>query len=294
MLRRSATVYVIDLRTMSNASPTEQCELALSTPAGRITTSVEVPTSFVPITAIVPLGRQLAAQAQQLEVDLVERAGQKVSCREGCAACCRMLVPLSAPEVFHVQDAVRRLPDEIRARVHERLAQTKTALTGAGLVTKLRALGEADRPMTDAELEPINHAYYALRLPCPLLEAEHCVIYDDRPSACRELLVTSPPELCNDMEHNAVQPIPAGLRLSTALGLLWAGMRQEAPRLIPLPIALDWAAQHDAERSSGGKGTAVLEIFLDKLWRLLSQEFAARPSADPGAAPPPASPTPST
>lgn len=231
---------------------------------------------FVPITAIVPLGRQLAVQAQQLEIDALEQAGERVSCREGCAACCRMLVPLSVPEVFHLQEAVRALPEDARGRLHARLAQTTMALTKAGLLSQLRSLADTDRPLSDAELEPLNHAYYALRLPCPYLEAERCTIYEQRPAACRDLLVTSPPEWCNDMEKNLVKAVPIGLRLSTALGLLWASHRQEAPRLVPLPIALDWAASHDSLRSTGGPGTTILETFMDRLWRLLSQDFAAR------------------
>ncbi len=261
---------------MSGSTTTEHCELALATPAGRITTSVEVPTGFVPVTAIIPLGRQLAAQAQQLEVEAVQAAGQSISCRQGCAACCRMLVPMSAPETFPLLDAVRQLPESDRARLHERLDRTLAALERAGLRSKLQALADTTRPMSDEELEPLNRAYFALRVPCPFLENERCTIYEHRPSACRDLLVTSPPEWCEDVEHHPVQSVPVSVRLGTALGLLWASLRQDAPRLIPLPLALEWAERHEAERTTGGKGSALLDSFLDKLWRLLSQEFAAR------------------
>lgn len=274
------------LDTMSGSTPTERCELALSTPAGRITTAVEVPTAFVPVTAIVPLGRQLAAQAQQLEVEAVEREGCQVSCRQGCAACCRMLVPVSAPEVFHLRDALNRLPESDRARLLQRVGQTQAALEAAGLLDRLRAVADTDRAIADEELEPLNHAYYALRLPCPFLDHEQCAIYEHRPAACRELLVTSPAEWCDDLAQNPVQAVPVSVRLSTALGLLWAGLRQEAPRLIPLPVALDWADRHQAEQATGGKGPDILDQFLDKLWRLLSQEFTARQSTQAPAPPP--------
>ena len=46
---------------------TEQFEIALNTPAGRLTSTVEVPTGFVPVSAIVPLMRRLGEEAQSLE-----------------------------------------------------------------------------------------------------------------------------------------------------------------------------------------------------------------------------------
>src|SRR5512143_2943345 len=45
----------------------ERFEIALNTPAGRLTTALDVPTGFVPITAIVPVTRRLGEEAMQLE-----------------------------------------------------------------------------------------------------------------------------------------------------------------------------------------------------------------------------------
>lgn len=261
---------------MSGSTTTEYCELALTTPAGRITASVEMPTGRVPVLALIPLGRQLASQAQQLEIEALQRDGRSVSCRQGCAACCRRLISLSAPEAFPLRDAVHRWPEADRARLRKRLDRTVAALEGAGLRSKLQALTEASRPISDDELEPLTRTYAALRLPCPFLEAERCTIYEHRPSACRDLLVTSPPEWCEDVAHHPVQSVPVSVRLSTALGRLWDNLRREAPRLIPLPLALEWAEQHEPERTTGGKGLELLDIFLDTLWRLLSQEFSAQ------------------
>src|SRR5437867_13415091 len=77
--------------------PVERFEVSLNTPAGQLTMPVEVPISFVPVTAIVPLMRRLSEQVQALEERKSILAGHPISCRMGCAACCRMLVPVSAP-----------------------------------------------------------------------------------------------------------------------------------------------------------------------------------------------------
>ena len=183
---------------MTMTIPAERFHVSLRTPAGSITTEISVPTGFVPIASIVPLMRSLGEQAQNLEQQRARDGGQSISCRRGCAACCRMLVPLSPPEVFALQASFERLPEDEQNRLQARLDAAKLRLQEAGLWEQLQTISESSLPPTDEDLEPLNQLYYALRLPCPFLEEEHCSIYEDRPAACRELLVTSPAEFCED------------------------------------------------------------------------------------------------
>lgn len=261
----------------------ERFEIALTTPAGRLTTSVDVPTAFVPVSAIVPLMRRLGEEAQALEEARGSEEGTVRSCQKGCAACCRMLVPLSPPEAFTLREFVLALPREQQERIAARLAHTKSVLLAQGLWSQLVELGESPQTPDDHSLEPINQAYYALRMPCPFLEDDLCSIYDERPAACRELLVISPAELCQDMAKNPVKPIPVPVRISPALGLLWGELTTTQPKLIPLPIALDWAEQHQNENHQTWQGTQLLDTALDKVWRFLSQTFQQtgnKPPAD--------------
>jgi Fe-S-cluster containining protein len=251
----------------------ERFEIALNTPAGRLTSAVDVPTAFVPVTAIVPLMRRLGEEAQALEEARSSEEGQSRSCRKGCAACCRMLVPLSPPEAFALREFVRSLPSEQQERLAARLAEAKSILLAHGLWNQLVELGESAQMPDDLTLEPVNHAYYALRMPCPFLNDDLCSIYDERPAACRELLVTSPAELCQDMAMNPVVPIPVPVRIGPVLGLLWGELTNTPPRLIPLPIALDWAERHQHESRRTWQGTQLLDTALDKVWRFLSQTF---------------------
>lgn len=251
----------------------ERFEVSLNTPAGQLTTAMEVPAGFVPITAIVPLMRRLGEGVQALEEQRAVEAGTPISCRKGCAACCRMLVPVSPPEAFVLYDRVYALPEERRHAMLSKVAEAKKQLEQAGLLGPLTALSETDRPFTDEDFEPLNRDYYALRMACPFLENEVCSIYDERPAACRELLVTSPPELCQDLARNPVSPLPVSVRIGTALGLLWSELAKEAPRLIPLPLALDWADRHRDANRQEWKGTELLDKALDKIWRLLDQAF---------------------
>ena len=251
----------------------ERFEVALNTPAGRLTAAIDVPTGFIPITAIVPVTRRLGEEAAQLEVRHAIEAGQTVSCRMGCAACCRMLVPLSAPEAFALREYVGQLPTDRRTLVLTRLSDTKDRLSQTGLWERLNDLAEAPTPLPDEELDPINRAYYALRIPCPYLENEMCSIYEARPAACRELLVTSPAELCQDMVQNAVTPLPVSMRIGSILGLVWGTLTSSPPRLIPLPMALEWAERHEEESRLTWPGASLLDQVLDNMWRFLSQAF---------------------
>ena len=251
----------------------ERFEVALNTPAGRLTTAIDVPTGLIPITAIVPVSRRLGDEAAQLEVQQALAAGQTISCRMGCAACCRMLVPLSAPEAFALREYVEQLPTDRRTHLLNRLSDRKDSLKRAGLWDRLNDVAETTRLVPDEELDPINRAYYALRIPCPYLEDEMCSIYEARPSACRELLVTSPAELCQDLAQNPITPLPVSMRISSILGLVWGTLTSSPPRLIPLPMALEWAERHEAESRQTWSGSSLLDQVLDNMWRFLSQAF---------------------
>ena len=254
----------------------ERFEVALNTPAGRLTTAIDVPTGFIPITAIVPLTRRLGDEAAQLEIEQANAAARTISCRKGCAACCRMLVPVSAPEAFALREYVEQLPADRRTLLLNRVNETKARMKREGLWDRLTHVAEASRPVPDEELDPINQSYYALRIPCPYLKDEICSIYEARPAACRELLVTSPAELCQDMVQNPIAPLPISMRIGSILGLLWGTLTSSPPRLIPLPMALEWAERHEEESRKTWPGSSLLDQVLDNMWRFLSQEFTNR------------------
>jgi len=259
-----------------STSTFERFRIEVKTPVGSVSVSAEAPTSFVPITAIVPLMRRVGEEAQSLEQQHAKAAGGQVSCRMGCAACCRMLVPVSPPEAFALKELVEELPAPRRERIIAALAAARARLEEAGLLARLKAVADPGQPLADEELDPLNQDYYALRMPCPFLDNELCSIYEGRPAACRELLVTSPAELCDDMVNNPVRPLPPPLRISTVLGLLWSELEGGAPRLIPLPIALEWAEHHAAAAHRVWKGSQLLERALEKAEQFLDQASANR------------------
>ena len=254
----------------------ERFEIAVNTPAGRLNTTLDVPTGFVPITSIVPVTRRLGEEILKLEELRSREAGHSISCRMGCAACCRMLVPLSPPEAFALRDYIAQLPEDRQDTLRRKIAHSQATLASHNLLDRLQEVADATRPIPDEDLDPINRAYYALRHPCPFLENEICSIYEARPAACRELLVTSPAVLCDNLVDNPVKPLPVSVRIGTVLGLVWGAVTNSSPRLIPLPLALDWAEQHRDDACRTWSGSNLIDQMLDKMWRFLSQEFQAR------------------
>jgi Fe-S-cluster containining protein len=254
----------------------ERFQLEVKIPAGVVSAEVEASTGFVPLASIVPLVQRLGAEAHRLEENRVVLAGSRISCQKGCAACCRMLVPVSPLEAIALRRYILSLPEARRRHFLDKIDEAKRRLEHAGLLGALVDVGDSGDAHSDDDVEPLNRDYYALRMPCPFLDDEQCSIYEHRPAACRELLVTSPPELCDDLAHNAVAPIDVSIRVSTVLGLLWADVTGQAPRLIPLPLAMDWAERHDETARELRKGTDLLNRALETITRFLEQGSSAR------------------
>ena len=141
-----------------------------------------------------------------------------------------------------IADLVAGLPEAHRAHVLAVFAQAGEALVQSGLKELL--LGRIESP---DHMAALALAYFRLGVPCPFLRDESCSIYPYRPSICREYLVTSPPENCATLGRTPVAPIariPIAVRLSEALSQLTAKLLGSEPEVVPLTLALEWAAQH--------------------------------------------------
>ena len=178
-----------------------------------------VPSRPVAATAVLPA-------LQGLVNAVVESAetGQEISCRKGCGACCRQLVPISRTEGEALLALVEAMPKERRKKVRARFAAAEAAITKAGLAQRG---GRSDREM--------SLTYFSLRVPCPFLENESCSIHPDRPLVCREYLVTSPAELCAGPAQEGVTPVPV-----PKLSLAARPLQAESDSWFPLALLMAW------------------------------------------------------
>ena len=160
-------------------------------------------------------------------------AGKSISCRKGCGACCRQLVPISRTEGEALLALVEAMPKERRKAVRARFAAAEAAIAEAGLAARA---GKTDRELSTS--------YFALGVPCPFLEEESCSIHAERPLVCREYLVTSPAELCAGPTQDGVTPVPV-----PKLSLAARRLQDDGDSWFPLAMLMAWSRT----RPSGGK-----------------------------------------
>src|SRR5262249_6627299 len=151
-----------------------------------------VPKAPVPPGSILPILYTLSKAVQNSVEEALESGGKRISCRAGCGACCRQLVPITEIEARLLAGLVQSLPEPRRAELRDRVDATVRRLAEAGVLDLVRHLEHVPRE----ERESLGLAFFALGIPCPFLEDESCSIHADRPLVCREFLVTSPPEFC--------------------------------------------------------------------------------------------------
>src|SRR5215471_4892183 len=84
---------------------------------------ITVPSAQVPATEIVP-----ALQGLVNAVVAATEKDQTISCRKGCGACCRQLVPISRTEGERLLQLIEAMPAERRESLRQRFAAAEAAI----------------------------------------------------------------------------------------------------------------------------------------------------------------------
>lgn len=175
----------------------------------------------------------LRRAADALLTEGARRQGVAPTCRAGCAACCRQLVPLASAEAADLRARLERMPDARRSAVRARFHEARRRLEATGLADLLMDVGQ----IPPEGLEVLGRQYLEAGVDCPFLEAERCTIYRHRPLACRQYSVSSPPGDCARSAGRVRRIAPVGRALNAALdatdGTTW----------VPLPMLLDLPAR---------------------------------------------------
>lgn len=219
-----------------------------------------VPAGAVNVQAMLPVFRAITTLVVDAHVASVSAAGRAISCRAGCGACCRQPVPITHSEARRIAELVGSMPEDRQSAVRTRFDSALSRLRESGLLAVMR--GQAD---PDSEISrKLAYRYFDLGIPCPFLEDERCSIYEDRPLRCREYLVTSPVEMCADVERQPVEVVPVSSRPSEALAAIGRGDQQLRPAFIALVQALEWVKTHKAP-DNPVEGPVILQSFLQAL-----------------------------
>lgn len=261
-----------------------------SLPAVKTSFALPVGGGFLNATANLPAGRtnltQLLPIIQSLENAIIDRVGEEaqeagtpVSCRAGCGACCRQLVPVSFFEAEALTEWMKSLPEERRAELQQRFHHALLKLRDAGVIEKILD----ERWMTEEELTTqLAIDYFHAGVACPFLENENCSIHSIRPLSCREYLVTSPPALCDDPSVNQVAGVQLPLKLSRVLYLFGQQMEQDRRGWIPLVFLLAWGRSGAKPGDYiSGTGEEVMGKFLERVVALSSVEDGGSAETQP-------------
>lgn len=218
-----------------------------------------VPTGPVRLSEMLPMVREFADAVVGSAAKGVEAQGQKISCKVGCGACCRQLVPIAEVEARRLRELIEALPEPRRAAIRSRFSAARRRLEKAGLLEKLHH----PDGWSNGEGRSLGLRYFQQGIPCPFLEDESCFIYAERPMACREYLVTSPAENCARPTAETVDCVNLPLKAWTAVARF-----DDVPpsarfiRWVPLILAPKWAEAHPNEPAPR-PGPDLLRQFFD-------------------------------
>lgn len=247
----------------SAPSETVSVEFSLAWGDEQITATAEVPAGRTNLTQLLPILQALDNSLVGAAAAEAVAAGRSISCKAGCGACCRQMVPVSIFEAEALAEWVRSLPETRQQELAKRFDEGLRKLAAAGLIDRL-VLEDWFAGAESGRRLALDYLYE--RIPCPFLEDESCSIHPMRPLACREYLVSSPPEHCYDPATLKAVPVPLPLHFSRTLSRIGAELENDSRGWIPLLFLFAWmkAGAHPGEAISG-EGPQVLYEFVKNL-----------------------------
>lgn len=237
--------------------------------------SLQLTVSDGPIRAreLLPMAHGLTQIASDIACAESDASGKPVSCKAGCGACCRQLIPISQTEAHHLRAVVGAMPDARRMDIERRFDEALSQLQQADMLAPLRSAEHWSK------LNPVEFGatYFRLGIPCPFLEDESCSIHEVRPMTCRAFSVTSPAQNCSDPRPDTIVPVQHPLpRPLDAFGRAIAGAAEGTPvPWVPLVLALDYA-RNVPEPPPEYSGPSLLRAVFDAM---TGTEVSGAPSA---------------
>lgn len=224
-----------------SASDLKTLEFSLKIQGTTINVSAQLPDGPVRPAVLLPIIQNLSSSISTLAENEATRVGKPISCREGCGACCRQAVPISAIEARLLSEYIESQPGERREMLRVRFRAAAARLEEDGLAQEIRA---ASSSLEKEKAHALGLRYFALGIPCPFLEDERCTIHSIRPLRCREYLVASPAEHCARPETKEIVGVKPPVLLSRVLSKWNTSGDTTSPDFILLTMLDEWIAAH--------------------------------------------------
>lgn len=240
----------------------------------RIEMDVPSPPPLSRLDEVLPLCREVIDGEVGVASRQAASVGRDVSCRQGCAACCKSQpVPVTPPEAFALAKWVSELEPSERDAIRDRFKQRVQALEDADLVD----IYFRDRSsMSRAEVRRVTDRYFQLRLECPFLVDDACSVYAERPFVCRQYLVTSDPVHCEAPLERPVSVVPMQIKAASSLLKLSSMCLGRSQYTIPLILALEYVERFGRDLEEKFDSEMLFRTWLELV---CSQESKSQPQA---------------
>jgi Fe-S-cluster containining protein len=234
--------------------------------------SAQLPEGPVRPSVLLPVLQGLSNSLTELATVGAAQVNEKVSCCEGCGACCRQAVPITPVEARMLSEWIAEQPEERRAVLQERFRAAAAQLEAAGVAQAIRdTAGNAAR----GAMHALGLQYFALGIACPFLEDERCTIHEIRPLRCREYLVVSPAEHCSHPETKEIVGVKPPVLLSQILSKWDVNGDPHAHEIILLAMLDEWVSRHPPEQDHAHRTSPEL---LQEFLRAFAKDAASAPS----------------
>ncbi len=230
-------------------------EVALNVAGDAMTVRVTVPVGPTALSDLLPVFQSLTSTLVDRAVERDASPGREVSCRAGCGACCRQPVPIAPAEARGLVALIDAMPAAQAGAVRARFADARARLAAAGITTRPDEVARLD---LDAQVQ-WGADYLAAGVACPFLDDESCSIHPERPTICREYLVTTPAANCRRPSVADIRRVPIPGSVSAALFAVDRALEGQG-RLL-LVDSLDWVATHPAPPPSQPGPGIVQAVF---------------------------------
>ncbi len=217
---------------------------------------------------IVPVARQISTKIALAVLKNLKQQDQTVPCCKGCSQCCYYLIPLSVPEAFSLRRQILHMNPARREFLVSRWLETASIV-----IENHRHSEQQTLTFTESGISQISHWYSQLKLPCPFLSENLCTVYQIRPSACREHIVTGSSNLCGTDTTKDFNVVKMPASILEAMTQLTAQLEQSQPEAVMLPVALPWTQINLERDKRTWPAIEIIEKFADILQNMSPQNL---------------------
>lgn len=245
---------------MSNENEWVSGQITLSIGGAKIEMEMTVPANPVKPMRMLPIFQAMASSFVDTSINEIKAQGEKISCKAGCGACCRQVVPLAEIEAYQIAELVENMDEPRRSEIKQKFEDAYKYFHEKNWFERMEKYAD----ISLEERQTVVLEYFYDGIPCPFLENESCSIHAVRPLACREYLVTSPPENCAAPTAETIRSVKMIIEPSKILRETARSENLQKLNFVPMIRALEWARDFP-ENMPLKKGTEWVTEFVNKL-----------------------------